>query len=84
MVHDAEGVVAKDEQLAHRGHWIRLEHAEMGETMYNALPFRMSVTPSRIERPAPLLGEHTQEIAETLLGLDEGEIDRLREEQVLW
>lgn len=84
IVHDAKGVVADDEQLAHRGHWIRLDHAEMGETLYNALPFRMSATPSRIERPAPMLGEHTQEIAETLLGLDEGEIDRLREEQVLW
>jgi benzylsuccinate CoA-transferase BbsF subunit len=84
VVHDAKGVVAEDVQLDHRGHWIRLDHVEMGETMYNALPFRMSATPSRIERPAPMLGEHTQEIAEVLLGLGEGEIDRLREEKVLW
>src|SRR5207245_11708922 len=26
----------EDEQLAHRGHFVRLEHAAMGETAYNA------------------------------------------------
>ena len=36
------------------------------------------------ERAAPLLGEHTRELASSLLALDEDEIDALVEEKVLW
>jgi benzylsuccinate CoA-transferase BbsF subunit len=82
-VHDAAGVVDSDVQLESRRHWVRLSHAEMGESLYNAPPFRFSRTPSELEVAAPLLGEHTVEVCRDVLGMDETEIERLTAEGVL-
>lgn len=76
-VHDSQGVVVDDEQLAHRNHWVRLDHSVMGETLYNAPPFRFSGTDDSINSPAPLLGEHTAEVCGEVLGMDEAEIAQL-------
>ncbi|MDB5921821.1 MAG: CoA-transferase, partial [Betaproteobacteria bacterium] len=59
VVQNAEDVITRDPQLAHRGHWIKLKHAEMGETIYNGPPFRFSRTVAGLRSAAPLLGEHT-------------------------
>jgi crotonobetainyl-CoA:carnitine CoA-transferase CaiB-like acyl-CoA transferase len=40
---------------------------------------RMSETPGAVRKPAPLLGEHTAEVLRERLGLDDAEIDRLRD-----
>ena len=82
-VQNAHDVTRVDPQLAHRNHWVRLPHAEMGETIYNNLPFRFSRTPVKPTRPAPLLGEHTREILQVMLGFSAGEIDELESQQVL-
>lgn len=77
-VQDAADVLQRDPQLQARGHWVYLDHPEMGRTVYNALPFRMSRTPGFPHRPAPLLGEHTDEVLRHRLGLAQSEIDALR------
>ena len=82
-VHDARGVVEEDAQLAFRDHWVRLPHAEMGESLYNAPPFRFSRGRSELELAAPLLGEHTAEVCREVLGMGEEEIDRLVADGVL-
>ncbi|MFD1840572.1 CaiB/BaiF CoA transferase family protein [Paracidovorax cattleyae] len=75
--------VIADPQLAHRGHWLTLDHPEMGPSLYNAQPFRTRRSPSGVRRPAPLLGQHTAEICAELLGLDDGEIAELTAEGAL-
>ena len=45
-------------------------------------PIELSETPGTYRRPAPLLGEHTDEIL-TGLGYSPAEIDALREERVI-
>jgi len=82
-VQDAAEVLHRDEQLRSREHWVYLEHPEMGRTVYNALPFRLSRTPVFPHRPAPLLGEHTSEVLQEKLGLAAAEIETLREQGAL-
>jgi crotonobetainyl-CoA:carnitine CoA-transferase CaiB-like acyl-CoA transferase len=59
---------------------------EMAQPTYEAhggtarmlgFPFRASATPAAIRRPAPLLGEHTEEVLAGVLGLPASEIARL-------
>jgi benzylsuccinate CoA-transferase BbsF subunit len=81
-VQDAAEVVA-DPQLAWRGHWVRPPHVEMGASLYNMPPYRLSATPVTIRSAAPRLGEHTEEICRDVLGLADAEIERLQADGVL-
>jgi crotonobetainyl-CoA:carnitine CoA-transferase CaiB-like acyl-CoA transferase len=83
VVQDAEDVVARDPQLAHRRHWLRLDHPEMGATVYNAAPFRFSHAQIPDPRPAPLLGQHTDEVLGGILDMPDEEIARLRSDGAL-
>lgn len=83
VVNDAADVLEGDPQLRARGHWVQLDHPEMGASVYNAPPFRFSDAQSAPSAPAPLLGQHTREICEDVLGLDRAEVDRLIREGVL-
>jgi benzylsuccinate CoA-transferase BbsF subunit len=80
VVETAEDVIRNDAQLAHRGHWVKLDHPEMGASLYNAPPFRCSKTKGTLSRPAPLLGQHTDEICHTLLGMSDAEMSALKDE----
>jgi benzylsuccinate CoA-transferase BbsF subunit len=75
--------ILRDPQLAHRGHWITLNHPEMGPSTYNAAPYRFSAAESDPTSPAPLLGQHTVEICHDLLGLSDSEIAQLQQEGAL-
>lgn len=83
VVQHAGDLMERDPQLAHRGHFVQLAHKEMGDTVYNVLPFRLLGTPSPLERPAPMLGEHTIEVLRDVLGFHDDECQRLAEEGVL-
>lgn len=82
-VQDASDVLLRDPQLQARGHWVHLDHPEMGRTVYNALPFRMSRMSGLPHRPAPLLGQHTEEVLTERLQLSPAEIEVLREQGAL-
>lgn len=67
-----------DPQLSHQGHWVTLDHSEMGPTVHNAMPFRLSRTPGSAVRGGPCLGEHTEHVLRKFLAYGDGEIDNLR------
>ncbi|TGD71356.1 CoA transferase [Mangrovimicrobium sediminis] len=48
-------------QYQHRGFFAEVEHPVQGKALYPTVPYRLSETPACIERPAPLLGEHSDE-----------------------
>ena len=57
-------------------------HATVGDLKMLGIPFKLSDTPAAVRRPPPLLGEHTAEVLAEL-GMDAGEIAKLREEKVV-
>ena len=61
-----------------------IEHPSLGmEPIFN-LMWNLSDTPLRIQRHAPLMGEHNLEIFRDLLGLSVKEIENLEVGQVIW
>jgi CoA:oxalate CoA-transferase len=50
---------------------VEVEHPVAGQLKMAGLPVKMSVTPGAVERPAPLLGQHTTELLKEILGWDE-------------
>ena len=66
-----------------RGVFADVEHPELGKTYtYAGRPYVFSKTPWRTFR-SPLLGEHNESVYREDLGLDEAEIERLRDEGVI-
>lgn len=65
-----------DEHTAARGLVISTEHPRFG-TVRQVVSATRAGTPRREHRRAPMLGEHTEEVLEQLLGLGRNEIDAL-------
>lgn len=72
-----------DAQLLERGFWRHLDHKEVGTYVTGSLPFRWEGGAFAPTRPAPMLGEHTWELAEKILGMTKEEFDTLVSEGVL-
>ncbi|MFB2599982.1 CaiB/BaiF CoA transferase family protein [Herbiconiux sp. P17] len=80
-VYDYQDLV-DDEQIAHNGTFIEYEHPTEGLIKTPGFPYKLSETPARIDRGAPLTGEHTREILGEL-GLDAARVDRLLDSGVV-
>jgi crotonobetainyl-CoA:carnitine CoA-transferase CaiB-like acyl-CoA transferase len=67
------GQLIDDGHLVARGFWRRFDHPVMGSIVVNRIPFISNLDDAGPLRAAPLLGEHTREIAQSLLGMSEAE-----------
>ena len=72
--------VFAEPQVKARGVKIELGHPVAGTLPMVASPMRFSRTPLEFKTPPPLLGEHTEEVLQTLLAKTPAEIARLRAE----
>ncbi|MCP5065765.1 MAG: CoA transferase [bacterium] len=71
-------------QLEQRGFFQVMDHSLAGPVRYPGLPMRFSGLPRALRKtPAPLLGEHNEEILRDELGLSEEEIEKLRESKII-
>jgi formyl-CoA transferase/CoA:oxalate CoA-transferase len=66
-------------QVAARGALLECEHPVAGRVRVVGPPARLSDTPGDVRLPAPLLGQHTDQVLRERLGLDGAEIARLRD-----
>ena len=75
--------VFADPQVRARGLAMQLPHALAGLVPQVASPIRLSETPVEYRNAPPLLGEHTQQVLEQVLGLKAGAVEALRQSGVV-
>lgn len=73
----------EDEQLGYRQFWKEIEHPAAGKIKYPGAPFSLSATPAKIERPAPLLGEHNEKVYCQMLGYSRQDLVKLRQAGII-
>ena len=56
----------EDEHFLGRGFWASIEHPELGRVTLPGRPFRLASGGWELRRPAPLLGQHTEEVLDEL------------------
>lgn len=77
------------EQVVHDPHanarkmFVHVEHPVAGDTLLNGSQFKMTVTDPVIDTPAPLLGQHNEEVYKELLGFDTSQLEELKKQGVI-
>ena len=77
-INTIDAVVAHP-QVSARSGLVESAHPVAGAIRMTAPPVRLSETPGAVRAPAPLLGEHTEQVLRERLALDDEEIARLQE-----
>ena len=70
--------IVNDPHVKAREMIVELEHPIAGHMQVPGVPIKLSATPGAVEKPAPLLGQHTEELLQEILGLSEEQIAELR------
>lgn len=73
--------VFDDPQVRHRQMAVKVDHPVAGRSRVLGVPIKFEATPAGVRRPAPTLGQHTEEILRGL-GYSTAEVARLRADGV--
>ncbi|MGB2855298.1 MAG: CoA transferase, partial [Dehalococcoidia bacterium] len=74
---------ASDPHLSERGFFATTDRDDTGTLKYPGAPYKFSKTPWALNRPAPLLGEHNEEIYCGRLGYSREDLVALRRAGVI-
>lgn len=77
------GLLVEDAHLQARGFLTPITHPRAGSFLVPGNPVRLSGTPGRVRRHAPLLGQDNEYVFRDVLGLRSGEIEELEREGVI-
>jgi CoA:oxalate CoA-transferase len=75
--------VVEHPQVNARGMIVESEHPVAGKVKLVGIPVKLSETPGSVREPAPLLGQHTEEVLRTYLRMSQAEIGALRQAGVI-
>ncbi|RBW68572.1 CaiB/BaiF CoA transferase family protein [Bacillus taeanensis] len=75
--------VADDPHLKYRKMIREIEHPEVGKIRVPGSPIRLSESPLEEVVAAPLLGEHTDEVLQEMLGLSEDQLKLLHQKNII-
>lgn len=75
--------IIEDPQIKEREMIVETHHPVAGTVEVPGLPIKLSDTPGAIDVPAPVLGQHTDEILRDVLGMSEDEIADLKTKAVI-
>jgi len=70
--------VVNSPQIKDRKFMLKVEHPIAGKLLYPSFPYKFSKTPIRLERAAPLLGQHNEEIYIDRLGYTREDMVRFK------
>ena len=75
--------ICEDPVIRHRNMIVTVDQPGMGPVRIAGSPIRLSETPGRVETAAPLLGEHSAEVLQKILGYTPERIEALKAEGVI-
>ena len=62
---------------------VEVEHPTAGSVSMAGIPVKFSATPASIRLPPPLLGQHTEEVLASWLGISDQQIEELKRENIV-
>ena len=75
--------ICEDPHIAHRKMLVEVDQPRVGKMRIVGSPIRLSETPGEVYAPAPLLGQHSEEVLRTTLGYSAEDIRTLKDENVI-
>ena len=76
--------VSESDQANAREMFVEVDHKTLGNVRLVNSPIKLSRTPAKIQGTAPDMGQHTNEVLESLLGLSQEAINELIEKNIVW
>ncbi|MGV3489710.1 MAG: CaiB/BaiF CoA transferase family protein [Devosia sp.] len=70
------GDLVEDEQVKHNGTFVEYEHPTEGHVKTPGFPIKFSKTPSKVDRGAPVVGQHSRDVL-LEAGYDDAQIEAL-------
>jgi len=83
VVQNAQDMLDRDAHMKARGYYRYVDHPEAGREAHDGPAAVLSETPGDTPGPSPLLGEHTMDVCERIIGLNMDEIADLLSDGVL-
>ncbi|MCE4070431.1 MULTISPECIES: CaiB/BaiF CoA transferase family protein [Pseudomonas] len=77
------GRALDEPQVIARDMLVEIPHAQNAAFRMVGSPLKLSETPVEYQRPAPMLGEHTDEVLKRRLGIDDARLAQLKAEGVI-
>ena len=75
--------LAEDTHMHERGFFAEREHPEVGVRQHAGVPWKFSDTPCTVQRPAPCIGQHTEDVLQRVLGYAAEDVAQLQADGVL-
>ena len=75
--------ICEDPHIAHRKMLVEVDQPGVGKMRIVGSPIRLSETPGEVYAPAPMLGQHSEEVLRTILGYSAEDIRALKDEKVI-
>jgi len=80
--YNTPGGLLKDPHFRERNYWEEIDHPVAGKLTYPGAPIKMGIGGWQMRRPAPLLGQHNEEVYGDL-GYDKEDLVQLRQSGII-
>ncbi|MCD6487147.1 MAG: CoA transferase [Syntrophobacterales bacterium] len=75
--------ICEDPHIKYRGMLVEIDQPRAGRMKIAGSPIHLSETPGKVYAPAPLLGEHSEEVLKDILGYSQEETDKLKKKGII-